>query len=69
MSHQGFPDGAVVKNPPANAGDAKDKFSSWPGKIPWSRKWQPTPVLLPGKFHGQRGAWRLIVHGITKSQT
>ena len=22
-------------------------------KIPWSRKWQPTPVFLPGKFHGQ----------------
>ena len=24
------------------------------GKIPWSRKWQPTPVLLSRKFHGQR---------------
>ena len=23
-------------------------------KIPWSRKWQPVPVFLPGKFHGQR---------------
>ena len=23
-------------------------------KIPWRRKWQPTPVLLPGKSHGQR---------------
>ena len=22
------------------------------GKIPWRKKWQPTPVLLPGKFHG-----------------
>jgi len=22
--------------------------------IPWRRKWQPTPVLLPGKFHGLR---------------
>ena len=29
-------------------------FSPWAGKIPWSRKWQPTPVFLPGKFHGQR---------------
>ena len=28
-------------------------FYSWLGKIPWSRKWQPTPVFLPGKFHGQ----------------
>ena len=24
------------------------------GKILWSRKWQPTPVFLPGKFHGQK---------------
>ena len=29
-------------------------FDTWVGKIPWRRKWQPTPVLLPGKFHGQR---------------
>ena len=29
-------------------------FSLWVGKIPWRRKWQPTPVFLPGKFHGQR---------------
>ena len=26
----------------------------WVGKIPWRRKWQPTPVSLPGKSHGQR---------------
>ena len=26
----------------------------WVRKIPWSRIWQPTPVLLPVKFHGQR---------------
>ena len=26
----------------------------WVGKIPWRRKWQPTPVFLPGKPHGQR---------------
>ena len=24
------------------------------GKIPWRRQWQPTPVFLPGKSHGQR---------------
>ena len=29
-------------------------FSSWIGKISWIRKWQPTPVLLPGNSHGQR---------------
>ena len=26
----------------------------WVGKIPWRRKWQPTPVIFPGEFHGQR---------------
>ena len=29
-------------------------FDPWAGKIPWSRKWQPTPGFLPGKSHGQR---------------
>ena len=29
-------------------------FDPWVGKIPWRRKQQPTPVLLPGKSHGQR---------------
>ena len=32
----------------------KRRFNSWVRKIPWRRKWQPTPVFLPGKFHGQR---------------
>ena len=29
-------------------------FDPWVGKIPWRRKWQPTPVFLPGTFHGQK---------------
>ena len=29
-------------------------FNPWVGKISWRRKWQPTPVFLPGKSHGQR---------------
>ena len=29
-------------------------FDPWVGKIPWRRKWQPTPVFLPGKSHGLR---------------
>ena len=32
----------------------RPRLNSWLGKIPWRRKWQPTPVFLPGKFHGQR---------------
>ena len=29
------------------------RFNPWVGKIPWSRKWQLTPVFLPRKFQGQ----------------
>ena len=29
-------------------------FDPWVGEVPWRRKWQPNPVFLPGKFHGQR---------------
>ena len=30
------------------------RFDPWIGKIPWMRKWQPTPVFLAGNSHGQR---------------
>ena len=30
------------------------RFDPWVGKISWRRKWQPTPVFLPGKSYGQR---------------
>ena len=30
------------------------RFHPWVEKIPWRRKWQPTPVFLPGESHGQR---------------
>ena len=35
----------------------RPRFNPWVRKIPWRRKWQPTPVLLPGKFHG----WRNLI--------
>ena len=44
----------MVKNLPANTSDAGDGFDPWIGKIPWRRKWQPTPVFLPAESHGQR---------------
>ena len=67
--HVGFPGGAVVKNPPVNAGDTRDA-----GSIPGSGR-------SPGGGHGNplqysclensmdRGARWAIVHGVTKSQT
>ena len=45
----------MIKNPSANAARCRRHgFDPWVGKIPWRRKWQPTPLFLPGKFHGQR---------------
>ena len=44
----------MVKNPSANAVDSGDAGLTWVGKNPWKTKWQPTPVFLPGKYHGQR---------------
>ena len=32
----------------------RPSFNLWVWKIPWRRKWQPTPVILPGISHGQR---------------
>ena len=32
----------------------RPRFNPWIGKILWRRKWQPTPVFLPGKSYGQR---------------
>ena len=32
----------------------RHRFYPWVRKMPWRRKWQHTPVFLPGEFHGQR---------------
>ena len=46
----GFLGGSVVKDQPATQ---ECRFDPWVGKIPWWRKWQPTPVFLSGKSCGQ----------------
>jgi len=38
-------------------------------KIPWRRAWQPTPVLLPGEFHGQRSLVNYSPQGLKESDT
>ena len=49
----GFPGGASVKEPTYQCRRHKRYgFNPWVGKIPWKWAWQPTPVILPGKFHG-----------------
>ena len=44
-------------------------FDPWVGKIPWRRKWQPTPVSLPGKSHGQRSLVGCSPRGCKESGT
>ena len=47
----------MVKNLPAMQEfdpACRREFDPWVGKISWRREWQPTPVFLPGKPHGQR---------------
>ena len=52
FSSWGFPGGLMVIE---SAGQCRRHgFDPWVRRIPWRRKWQPTPVFLPGKSHGQR---------------
>ena len=60
-----FPGGSEVKNLPAMQ---ETRVLSLGQEMPWRRKWQPTPVFLPGEFNGQR-ILQATVYGVTKSQT
>ena len=58
----------LVRNPPvtwANVGAAGLIPGS--GRLPWREKWQPTPIFLPGRFHGQRSLTGYIVQGVAES--
>ena len=58
----------MVKSSPAKEGDAEASGSTPGSGRSQRRGWQPTPVFLPGKFHGQRNWWA-SVHGVTESDT
>ena len=45
------------------------RFDPWVKKILWRRKWQPTPVFLPGKFQGQRSLMGYSLWGRKESDT
>ena len=66
MVLNGFPGGSDSKESFCNVGDL-GLIPGW-GKIPWRRKWQPTPVFLPGA-NMDRGDWQATILGVTKSQT
>ena len=75
MSHCTLP---TKKNAAFSGGSGKEptcqhrrgRFDHCVRKIPWRRKWQPTPVFLPGKSHGQGSLMGYIQSmGLQKSQT
>ena len=49
----GLPQWLSHKEYACNTGATGDT-DFWVGKIPWRRAWPPTPVFLPGDFHGHR---------------
>ena len=61
-----FLGGSLVKNLPA---DRRWGFDPQVAKIPWSRKWQPAPVVSPGKVHGQRRLAGYSLWGHKESDT
>ena len=59
-----FPGGTRGKEPTCQRRRHKRRgFDPWVKKIPWSRKWQPTPAFLTGKSHGQRSLVDYIHRG------
>ena len=52
---QSLSGGASGKDPACHCRRHKKPwFDPWVKMIPWRRKWQPSPVFLPGEFHAQR---------------
>ena len=67
---RGLPGGAVSKESACQCRRHKRYvLDSWVRKIPWSRKWQLTPVFLPEKFHRQRSLEGYSPWGCNKSDT
>ena len=65
----GFPNGSVVRNLPANAGDAEDMgLISGSGRSPGGGNGNPLQYSCQEKPMG-RGAWHNTVHGVTKGRT
>ena len=67
-----FPGGSAGKEFVCSAGDRRHRrheFDPWVGKMLWRRKWIPTPVSLPGKFHQQRSLGGYIPWGLKESDT
>ena len=64
----GFPGGKLSTKESA-CQCKKQGFDPQVGKISWRRAWQPTPVFLPGKSHGQRNLAGYSPWGLQESDT
>ena len=67
MKILGFPGGASDKELACQC--RRHGFNSWVRKIPWRRKWQPTPVFLPGDSHGQKSLAGYSTRGLKELDT
>ena len=64
ISGTGYPGSASGEKPTFQGRRQKRRgFDPWVRKMPWSRKWQPTPV-----FFLDRGGWWAAIRGVAKSQ-
>ena len=70
LNMRGLPGGASGKESACQCRRCKRcGFDPWVGKISWRRKWQPTPVFLPGESHGQRSLVGYSLWGHKESDT
>ena len=69
QSPLGLPRRLRGKESTCKAGAAADRFDPWVGKVPKRREWLPTPVFLPGEFHGQRSLVGYSPWGCKESDT
>ena len=67
MKTRDFPGGSMVKKSACQC--RRCKFDHWIGKIPWRRKWQPTPVFLPGRIPWTEVSGGVWYMGSQKSRT
>ena len=65
----GFLGGSAIKNLLQLRSRRRRWFSPWFGKIPWKRKWLPTPIFLPREFHGLKSMVSHSPRGRKKSDT
>ena len=62
-------EGSVSGKEPTGNECRRRQCHPWVRKVSWRRKWQPTPVFLPGESHGQRSLVGDSPSGLKESDT